>query len=151
MQQSTDAQHGVVDYGEDRICETIDELGFHFFDLDALPWEEPAKREMDNADLAPPSVVKEKWLLRPDEDKDRMPISIVKFPPDFKFPRHWHTHGEFVMILNGSALFAGRELLPGDMAYNDSYTVYGSEQAGPDGVEFLMIRRAVSKTTIVRD
>jgi len=148
---STDQRDDVVDYGEDRLCETMEELGFHLFDLDELPWEKPAPRVMANADLAPPSVVKEKWLVHPDESKDRMPISIVKFPPNFKFPRHWHTHGEFVMILAGSAVFAGRELKPGDMAYNDSRTVYGSEEAGPDGVEFLMIRRAMSQTTIVRD
>jgi hypothetical protein len=141
----------IVDYGEDRICESMDEPGFHVFDLDDLEWETPAKREMANADLAPPSVVKEKWLVRPDESKDRMPISIIKFPPNYKFPRHWHQHGEFVMILKGSAFFAGRELKVGDMAYNDSRTVYGSEEAGPDGVEFLMIRRAFSTTTIVRD
>ena len=151
MNQAVDTVHDVVDYGEDRICDSIDDLGFHMFDLDALAWETPAKRVMENAELAPPSVVEEKWLLRSDESKDRMPISIIKFPPNYKFPRHWHEHGEFVMILKGTAYFAGRELKPGDMAYNDSRTVYGSEEAGPDGVEFLMIRRAMSTTTIVKD
>jgi hypothetical protein len=70
-------------------------------------------------------------------------------PPNYRFPRHWHTHGELVVILKGSATFAGHELEVGDIAYNDSRSVYGSEAAGPEGVEFLMVRRARSRVTVV--
>jgi hypothetical protein len=147
---ATHTSGAIVDHGEDRICKSSDELGFHVFDLASLPWEEPAAITMHGAvELIPRSDVKEKWLVRPDDDKDRMPVSIVQFPPNYSFPRHWHTHGEFVVILTGSATFAGADLRPGDMAYVDSRSVYGSERSGPDGVEFLMVRRQVTETTIV--
>jgi hypothetical protein len=148
---ATHAERGVVDYGEDRICTSMDELGFHMFDLEALPWETPKGqgRIKGQAELVPEGVVKEKWLVRSDETRDRMPVSVIQFPPNYRFPRHWHTHGEFIVVLKGTAIFAGHELKPGDMAYNDSRTVYGSEMAGPDGVEFLMIRRAASANTVV--
>ena len=42
-----------------------------------------------------------------------------------------------------------RGFRPGTMAYNDARTVYGAEAAGPDGCEFLMIRRAWAETHIV--
>ena len=141
--------HDVVDYGEDRICDSIDDLGFHVLDPDAVEWEVPKRDHVVGLDPDSPSVVVEKYLVRSDESKDRMPISIVKFPPNYRYPRHWHTHGEFVYILKGSAVFAGQVLEPGAMAYNDSRTVYGSEQAGPDGVEFLVIRRAHSENHVV--
>jgi hypothetical protein len=46
-------------------------------------------------------------------------------------------------------VFGGQEIGPGAMAYNDARTIYGAEAAGPDGCEFLMIRRAFAVTTIV--
>ena len=130
----------------------IDSRGLHLFDLDALPWDDPAPRPNQprtDAHKRHSAGVQEKWLVKPKEGEDRFPISIVRFPPNFVFPKHWHTEGEFIMILKGSANFAGRLIGPGEMAYNDARTVYGAEAAGPEGCEFLMIRRAWSKTTLV--
>jgi hypothetical protein len=132
----------------------IDERGLHLFDLDALPWEPPAVRpgqDPTSPSRAHSTGVEEKWLVKPREGEDRFPISIIRFPPNFVFPRHWHTDGEFILILKGSANFAGQYIGPGAMAYNDARTIYGAEAAGPDGCEFLMIRRAWAKTTIVDD
>ena len=137
----------------------LSERGLHLFDLDALPWEPPRPRpggpprtpEQEKLAAERASGVREKWLVYPDPDDDRFPISIVQFPPNFVFPKHWHTDGEFIMILKGTAVFAGQEIGPGAMAYNDARTIYGAEAAGPNGCEFLMIRRAFAVTTIVED
>jgi len=135
----------------------ISERGLHLFDLDALPWEPPRPRP-GGPPRSPQQIarqaesrggVEEKWLVYPELGGDRFPISIVRFPPNFVFPRHWHTDGEFIMILKGSAVFGGQEIGPGTMGYNDARTIYGAEAAGPEGCEFLMIRRAFAVTTIV--
>jgi hypothetical protein len=139
----------VID-SQDRVV-GIDERGLHLFDLEALPWDAPAPRPGQPASASArrhSTGVEEKWLVKPGEGEDRFPISIVRFPPNFVFPKHWHTEGEFIMILKGSANFAGQEIGVGAMAYNDARTIYGAEAAGPEGCEFLMIRRAWSKTTI---
>jgi hypothetical protein len=148
MGELTDSRDRVVD---------ISERGLHLFDLDQLPWGPPRARPggpaRSEAELKrqaeAASGVEEKWLVYPEAGSDRFPISIVRFPPNFVFPKHWHTDGEFIMILKGTAVFGGQEIGPGAMAYNDARTIYGAEAAGPDGCEFLMIRRAFAVTTIV--
>jgi hypothetical protein len=132
----------------------IDRRGLHLFDLDALPWDDPAPRPgqpRGESARRHSAGVQEKWLVKPKEGEDRFPISVVRFPPNFVFPKHWHTEGEFILMLKGSANFAGQMIGPGAMGYNDARTVYGAEAAGPEGCEFLMIRRAWSRTTIVEE
>jgi quercetin dioxygenase-like cupin family protein len=145
----------VIDHGHDHIAADLDDRGMHIFDPDSMEWEDPAPRDIKGAggvdDAAAGSGVQEKWLVRPRAGEDRVPISIMRFPPNFRFPRHWHTEGEFIQILRGTAIFAGRTLHPGDMAYNDARIVYGSEAAGPEGCDFLLIRRAWATTTVVGD
>lgn len=148
-----DTERPILDNGEDRLAATIEERGLHLLVPDEIPFEpigpRPGQQPARPQDESLSTGVMEKWLVKPELDDDRFPISIVKFPPHYSFPRHWHTDGEFIMILKGSANFAGQVIGPGAMAYNDARTVYGTETAGPDGVEFLMIRRAYAKTTIV--
>jgi hypothetical protein len=148
---------------DDRIVDSEDQVveltrrGLHLFDLDAIPWEAPRPRpgqsleaiEAGRRAISSAGGVAEKWLVYPEPDSDRFPICIIRFPPNFVFPKHWHTDGEFIMILKGSANFAGQTIGPGAMAYNDARTIYGAEAAGPDGCEFLLIRRAFAQTTIV--
>ncbi|MBV9662234.1 MAG: cupin domain-containing protein [Acidimicrobiales bacterium] len=148
----------VIDTGGDEVAAARGQRGLHLFDLDHLPWTQPLVRPVEGREPVMPEEdsrpledggVWEKALVYPLPGEDRFPISIVKFPPHYSFPRHWHTDGEFIRILSGSAHFAGRDLGPGAMAYNDARTVYGAEAAGPEGCEFLMIRRAWAVTTIV--
>jgi uncharacterized cupin superfamily protein len=154
----TGTQAQVIDTGENILAGSWDVRGLHILDPDAQPWRppmvrptqgrEPLRPEDDTRDPVDGQVW-EKGLMYPMPGEDRFPISIVKFPPNYLFGRHWHTDGEFVLILNGSADFAGNVLGPGAMAYNDARTVYGAEAAGPEGCEFLMIRRAWAHTTMV--
>ena len=141
----------VIDSNE-RVCESLDERGLHVFDLDAIPWESPRPRPGSPArEPRHQGGAQEKWLVFPDLADDRFPITIVRFPPNFVFPRHWHTEGEFVMVLKGSMNVGDRTLGVGECAYNDARTIYGAEAAGPEGCEFLMIRRAFAVTSLVDD
>ncbi|WP_433598291.1 hypothetical protein ACQPXH_21260 [Nocardia sp. CA-135953] len=54
-----------------------------------------------------------------------------------------------MLILRGSAAVGDQEVGSGGMAYNDARTIYGAEAAGPDGCDFLMIRRAWARNTVV--
>jgi len=138
----------LVDSNE-RVCESLDERGLHTFDLESLPWEPPRPRPGATRKHGHQGDVAEKWLVYPEPGSDRFPITIVRFPPRFTFPRHWHTEGEFIMVLRGSMQVGDRVLGVGDSAYNDARTIYGAEAAGDDGCEFLMIRRAFAVTTLV--
>lgn len=156
--ESPPVPHDVLDTGREIIATTRADRGLHIFHADSMPWRPPVVRPVrGQAPLLPdddhrpsdPTHPQERCLMYPLPGEDRFPIIIVKFPPHYSFGRHWHTDGEFVMILGGSANFAGRELGPGAMAYNDARTVYGAESAGPDGCEFLLIRRAWAETSMV--
>jgi quercetin dioxygenase-like cupin family protein len=158
VQSPADVPDDVLDTGEEILAVSRAERGLHVFDLDAIPWTNPVRRPVQgNAPLLPedddrpvdPDGVWEKSLMYPLPGDDRFPISIIRFPPNFSFARHWHTDGEFVLLLSGTANFAGHEIGPGAMAYNDARTVYGAEAAGPEGCEFLMVRRAWAETHIV--
>lgn len=150
-------EHAVTEHGESNGAGLPDlsVRGLHVFDLDAIPWDAPSRRPGSNeVQEYAEQGVQEKWLVKPDPDdptNDRFPISVVRFPPHFVFPAHVHTEGEMIVVLKGTAHVGGRELGPGEIAYNDAHTVYGAEAAGADGCEFLMVRRAYAKTTVVED
>jgi hypothetical protein len=138
----------------DHIAKDINDRGLHLFDPDSIPWAPPVRRPNSHDPAEHGQGVLEKWLVKPDADdpaNDRFPISIVKFPPNFVFPKHWHTEGEMLVILKGTANFAGKIIGPGAICYNDARTIYGAEAAGPEGCEFLMVRRAYARTTVVGD
>jgi quercetin dioxygenase-like cupin family protein len=153
-----DVPDDVLDTGKDEVARTRGERGLHILDPDAVPWTPPLVRPTEGREPLLPEddtrpvvegQVWEKGLVYPLPGEDRFPISIVRFPPHFQFPRHWHTDGEFIYVLRGGSNFAGRDLSPGAMGYNDARTVYGAESAGPEGCDFLMIRRAWAITTIM--
>jgi hypothetical protein len=125
--------------------------GLHAYDLDQIPWEEPARRPGQDT-RSHGSGVMEKWLVKPAQDDpgdDRLPVSIIRFPPNFVFPRHWHTDGEMMFVLAGQASVGGADLGVGGIAYNDARTIYGAESSGPDGCDFLMIRRAWARNHVM--
>ncbi|ONH28012.1 cupin domain-containing protein [Pseudofrankia asymbiotica] len=123
--------------------------GVHIIDPDAMEWSDPAPRAGRDPEETRRSGVREKWFVRPAADDDRFPVSAVRFRPNFVFARHWHTEGEFMLILRGSAAVGDQEVGVGGMAYNDARTIYGAEAAGPEGCDFLMIRRAWARNTVV--
>jgi len=151
----TTEQPETLVYSNDKLCTSMDERGLHVFDLDSIPFQ-PARRRPTSA--ATPEEherqsagVEHKWLIYPQPGDDRPPVVIIKFPPGYRFPHHWHSEGEFVVVLKGSMTIGEKEVGPGGMAWTDPRTVYGAESAGPDGVEFLLFRRAFATTTLVEE
>jgi redox-sensitive bicupin YhaK (pirin superfamily) len=123
--------------------------GVHVIRPDAVPWSHPASRAGRDPEATRNSGVQEKWFVKPAPDDDRFPVSAIRFTPSYTFARHWHTEGEFVLVLRGSATVGDQEVPVGGMAYNDARTIYGAEAAGPEGCDFLMIRRAWARNTVV--
>lgn len=123
--------------------------GAHVARLDDLKWSTPAPRAGRDPEATRSSGVLEKWVVRPASDDDRFPVSVIQFPPRYVFPSHWHTEGEFILILRGNATVGDGRIGVGGMAYTDARTIYGAEAAGPDGCDFLMIRRARARNTVV--
>ncbi|GEL21590.1 hypothetical protein PSU4_05440 [Pseudonocardia sulfidoxydans NBRC 16205] len=64
-----------------------------------------------------------------------------KFPPNAKADRHAHNHATIYYITKGSMTFNDGSgwYHPGDLRWIEPYNEYGPEEAGPDGVEFLLI------------
>jgi redox-sensitive bicupin YhaK (pirin superfamily) len=123
--------------------------GVHVIDPDAVAWSYPAPRAGRDPEATRNSGVQEKWFVKPTADDDRFPVSAIRFGPGYTFARHWHTEGEFMLILRGSATVGDQRVGTGSMAYNDARTIYGAEAAGPEGCDFLMIRRAWARNTVV--
>lgn len=140
-----------IEMAVDHLAESLDERGLHLFDLDKVEWEQSLPRPGSGLDPSLGAGVVEKWLIRPvpgDDSDDRFPVSYFRFPPNYVFPRHWHTEGELIIVVKGTANFAGHDIGPGAIAYSDARTIYGAEAAGPDGCEFLLIRRAYAQTIL---
>ena len=123
--------------------------GIHVIDPDAVEWSYPAPRAGRDPEATRNSGVLEKWFVKPAADDDRFPVSAIRFEPGYTFARHWHTEGEFILILRGSATVGDQHVGTGGMAYNDARTIYGAEAAGPEGCDFLMVRRAWARNTVV--
>jgi hypothetical protein len=125
--------------------------GIYVIDPAAMPFDEPAARPGTDTRHHGQGVG-EKWVVKPsqsDPDEDRFPVSVIDFPPNLFFPRHWHTDGEFVAPIRGEMMVGGEPVAVGGYGYNDARTIYGAEAAGPEGCEFLMIRRAWAKNNVM--
>jgi len=64
---------------------------------------------------------------------------IVRIPPNFTAPTHSHDHPEIFMVLSGSCTMRGDPMGERDMTVIPANGSYGFT-AGPDGVEFLVVR-----------
>lgn len=101
-----------------------------------VPPTDPAALDLDTE--APPDVPGRKFLAR---GEGGFYSQIVRIPPGFEGPVHSHDHAEIFMVLTGSCTFNGAALAPFDSTVVDAGEPYGFA-AGPDGVQFLVVRRA---------
>jgi redox-sensitive bicupin YhaK (pirin superfamily) len=64
-----------------------------------------------------------------------------RFPPNTKAAKHSHNHDTVYYITKGTMSFNDGSgwYAPGDLRWVRKGTVYGPEEAGPEGVEFLLI------------
>lgn len=64
----------------------------------------------------------------------------AKFEPNFVAPSHWHPSDTIYIITSGEFIIEGEGSYgPGDVRWVKGGTAYGREQAGPEGVEFLLV------------
>ena len=114
---------------------------FRPINLNEIPYEPPARRDGMLEEFLEMDI-QEKWLVRPEEG---FPVSVIRYGPGVSVPRHSHSAGELVYIISGSAIWNGHELTPGMAGFVGADVAYGPEAAGPDGVEFLLMRPRFSR------
>jgi mannose-6-phosphate isomerase-like protein (cupin superfamily) len=73
-------------------------------------------------------------------------VQVVRIPPDFDAPEHFHDHAEVFMVLEGSCTFNGTEMRRFDCTVVEAGEPYGF-RSGPDGVQFLVTRQSVATFT----
>jgi len=113
---------------------------------DQIEWDDPRKTAPPNAAPPPELVAKAKKTgarrkkLVQGEAGFFMNRSVL--PPGFRVPPHSHTHDELIVVLAGGCAFddALGELGPDDSIAIQANYRYGFT-CGPDGMEFLTIRR----------
>lgn len=124
------------------------EPGPRFFQVDQIPWpeSEPADTPAELVEEAKRLGARRKFLAR---GEGGFWSQISEFPPGYTVPMHSHGHDEMIVVLDG-----GCELLGGGptLAANDSMVLLAGYEygftAGPEGMTFLTIRGADSKTTL---
>jgi len=64
-----------------------------------------------------------------------------RFPPNCQADRHAHNHDTVYLITKGTMTFNDGSgwYGPGDVRWVRAGTVYGPEEAGPDGCEFVLV------------
>jgi quercetin dioxygenase-like cupin family protein len=118
-----------------------------------IEWDRPAA----NADpaLRPPAALVEaaertgarrKRLVRGDGG---FFLNRSSMPPGFRVPPHVHDHDELLVVLAGGCRFDGElgELGPDDAIVIHAHTRYGFT-CGPDGMDFLTIRRGEASVSL---
>jgi quercetin dioxygenase-like cupin family protein len=122
---------------------------------DAIEWDDPLAAR--DARTRPPEELvararelgaRRKRIVR-GEGGFYMNRSVL--PPGWPMPVHEHDHDELLVVLRGSCtLDDGKtHLRADDSLVIPAHTAYGFT-CGPDGMEFLTIRRGDSSTTLVR-
>ena len=126
----------------------MSDAGPRFFLVDEIPWpeSEPADTPAELVEEAKRLGARRKFLAR---GEGGFWSQISEFPPGYTVPMHSHGHDEMIVVLEG-----GCDLL-GDgpsLVANDSMVLLANYEygftAGPDGMTFLTIRGADSKTTL---
>ena len=78
-----------------------------------------------------------------DPDNPDSPLAVmVKYPPNYDFPRHSHPSGRMEVIVKGSILAGDRELGPGSVMTAEKNQMYGPHLVGPEGALTVEIMSA---------
>jgi anti-sigma factor ChrR (cupin superfamily) len=85
---------------------------------DEVEWED------GEGTLLLPSGVQVKIFQRDDSDNDRMDF-LVKFPPGYSEPEHFHAGLHFGLILEGKQEVGGRTFGPGTYVYAPPHVMHG--------------------------
>jgi hypothetical protein len=67
---------------------------------------------------------------------------LVKGPPGYVIPPHFHTVDQYQIFVGGSATLGRHDVAAGSIHYADTYTPYGPITATDEGFEYLTLRPA---------
>jgi len=126
----------VVHADAPKLPSTEDAQAAHLADA---KWAAPKAPEIPPGALVSPVAV---------EPGSGASVGYAKFPPGYQFPAHWHSHGEYTVLVSGKAVFtiAGKEhqLLPG------SYVVIPAKETHQvrceSGAECVLLTRRAGPT-----
>ena len=65
---------------------------------------------------------------------------LVKGPPAYVIPPHFHEIDQYQIFVGGSATLGKHAVQPGSVHYADAYTPYGPITATEDGFDYLTLR-----------
>lgn len=101
----------------------------------------PSRDLLDLTDAPAPDEPGRKFLV---DGEAGFYVQAVRIPPNFDAPEHHHDHAEIFMVVDGSCTFNGNPMAPLDVAVVEAGERYGFV-SGPDGVQFVVTRRAAAK------
>ena len=73
------------------------------------------------------------------DEADGPAVFPLEVGPDYKFPIHYHRTHYMSIILRGSLRVGKRWYKPGDIRMQEYGSVYGPEEAGPEGCYMLNV------------
>jgi quercetin dioxygenase-like cupin family protein len=126
----------------------MSDAGPTFFQVDRIPWpeSEPSDTPAALVEEAKRLGARRKFLAR---GEGGFWSQLSDFPAGYTVPMHSHGHDEMIIVLEGSC-----ELLDGGptLKANDSMVLLAGYEygftAGAEGMRFVTIRGADSKTTL---
>jgi hypothetical protein len=74
------------------------------------------------------------------DTSDRPLAFLVKGPPAYVIPPHFHEIDQYQIFVGGGATLGKHAVLPGSVHYADAYTPYGPITATEDGFDYLTLR-----------
>ncbi len=73
------------------------------------------------------------------DEEDGLAVAPYYVPPTYRFPVHYHKTHYMSLIISGSLKVGTKWYGPGDIRLQEKGSVYGPEEAGPDGCYMLNI------------
>jgi hypothetical protein len=80
------------------------------------------------------------FIGRRKDTSDHPLAFLVKGPPAYVIPPHFHTVDQYQIFVGGSATLGKHEVLAGSIHYADAYTPYGPITATEAGFDYLTLR-----------
>jgi hypothetical protein len=80
------------------------------------------------------------FIGRRKDTSDHPLAFLVKGPPGYVIPPHFHTVDQFQIFVGGSATLGKHAVVAGSVHYADAYTPYGPITATDEGFDYLTLR-----------
>ncbi len=105
--------------------------------LSAIPAEALSRNAVQ---VSPEGATATDMIGRRKDTSDHPLAFLVKGPPAYVIPPHFHEIDQYQIFVGGSATLGKHAVLPGSVHYADAYTPYGPITATQDGFDYLTLR-----------